>query len=84
VNKQYLWLVQQRYNIGYDTYDGFVCVAPTKEVAQQMLPSSWPEEDAKWARDTEWAPVEQVFVTLLGTAAPGMEQGIILTSFNAG
>ena len=77
-----IYLLEQFDNRSYDTYDSMVVYAESKEEARQMLPS----EFAKFDYRSSWAHCpENVIVTKIGTALPGIEvSGIILTSFNAG
>jgi hypothetical protein len=75
-----IWLVYQNERKRYDAYDSAVVCAETEDDAQRIHPSG---EDV-W-RGTAWAsdPIK-VMVKLLGEAAPGLAQGVILASFNAG
>ena len=77
-----LYLLTQHANSGWDTYDSLVVVAPDEETARTILPdfcNSWEDEYTPWA----YSP-DQVHVTFLGTASPDLNQGVILSSFNAG
>jgi hypothetical protein len=79
-----LYLISQKANNGYDTYDSAVVAAPDEETARQMNPGNG--EPMKWGEKwTSWAYApEQVTVGLLGTAVEGTKQGVICASFNAG
>lgn len=48
----YLWLISQSENNGYDTYDSAVVVAPTEEAAKRIHPSEygkgWSDETGSW------------------------------------
>lgn len=77
-----IYLLEQNDNCGYDTYDSMVVYAESKDAARQMLPAEY----AKFDYGSSWAHCpENVIVTKIGTALPGIEvSGIIITSFNAG
>lgn len=83
-----LYAISQDQNTGYDVYDSAVVAAATEEDARRQHPDGtvWGVDPGKWA-DTysSWCsdPV-YVRVTLIGTAAPGIAAGVIVSSFNAG
>lgn len=68
---------------GYDTYDSMVVAAETEEEARQIHPyaNGWDNSfgSSVWARRPDLVNVQ-----LIGVAAPGIEAGIVLSSFNAG
>ncbi len=78
-----LYLLTQRENNNYDTYDSCVVVALTKEDAQQISPSWGGWEETYYS---SWADKpEQVEVKYLGKASSNLEAGdIVCASFNAG
>ena len=84
--KRHIYLVSQDENYDYDTFDSFVVVANSEVRARYTHPSSG--EVGCWNGQTEaydtWAPVEYVTIERIGTADPGMEEGIVCSSFNAG
>jgi hypothetical protein len=70
-----LWLLEQSFNDGYDTYDSAVVSAMTEEDARNVYVASY----------STWASPEHVKATLIGTAIRGTKAGdIICASFNAG
>lgn len=92
-----LFLLEQTYNNGYDTYDSCVVVAENEEFAKQIPPSNLYQfiegdwafvyHDGTWkhARYGAWAPVAYVKATLLGDAANTLTPGtVVCASFNAG
>ena len=88
--KLYLYLISQKENNGYDTYDSAVVVAESEEEARNTLPSDW----IGWPSDpwigwrgsySAWASSpDKVSALLVGTAAKGSEKGVVCASFNAG
>ena len=88
-----LYLISQEENTDYDTFDSALVAAPNADVARQIHPEEeWGHEERAelWeeaARTvyTAWASnPSQVKVKLIGKAANGIQEGIIMTSFNAG
>lgn len=80
---------------GYDTYDSFVCVAESEEEARRTYPNgnddyTWSDARERWESTGGWsfhawdAHISTVSARLIGTAAPGVEVGVICASFNAG
>lgn len=77
-----LWLITQDENKGYDTHDSAVVVAASEEDAKQIDVGGW---DWKETRYTSWASSpDKVEARCLGDATPGLERGVVLSSFNAG
>ena len=78
-----LYLISQDANSEYDTYDSAVVRAPDAETARGMSPNNGLPMD--WSKSDEWArSIDQVNVQYLGEAIPGSEQGLVLSSYNAG
>ncbi len=93
-----LWLVSQRENTGYDTYNSMVVAAETSEEACRIDPSiffEWSETHDSWMfiyssgerkpeeRD-DWAHPSRLECKLLGEAAVDVKPGVISTDFHAG
>lgn len=77
-----LWLLSQKDNTGYDTFDSCVVAAETEEDARTIHPAEGQYKTWYWS---EWANTpDSVQVKLIGEATPGAERGVILASFNAG
>lgn len=77
-----LYLLTQDENNGYDTYDSMVVAAMDVDTAKTILPhenDSWGQSWSTWASSPN-----NVTVTYIGEAAPNIEQGVVLASFNAG
>jgi hypothetical protein len=86
-----LYKISQDSNHDYDTYDSAVVCAENEEVARNMNPGSLIDEDPPklidWLNHPEYAWCKNpdlVKVELIGSAAPGLPQGVICASFNAG
>lgn len=76
----YLYLLSQDENNGYDTYSSIVVCAENEEQARMITPCGATDiYNSAWASSPE-----NVSVSLLGVAAPGIEEGIVLASFHAG
>lgn len=77
-----IYRVTQDDNIGYDTYDSFICYAGYEEEAANMLPS----EHEEWGRDySAWCShPSKATVEFIGSNDEIKEPSIILASFNAG
>lgn len=72
--------------VGYDEFDGFVCVAPSEEAARSMYPDEpdGPGDPCAMMRpDESWPPRRKIVVTLIAEGAPGPAR-VVLSSFNAG
>ena len=76
-----IYLVEQDENIGYDTYNSFICVAIDKDNASKLNPdgSGWGNSWTAWCGSPS-----DTAVTLIGKAKHNDEERIILASFNAG
>ncbi len=85
-----LYLISQKTNQDYDTFDSAVVAAPTAEVAAQMDPaedtlSGYIDWDNPELRVDHWCDnLSDVKVRLIGKAVEGTKQGVICASFNAG
>jgi hypothetical protein len=81
-----LYLISQKINNDYDTYDSAVVCAPDESTAKNMNPesglSSFKDDDIDmWS---SWCGPEYVQVVFLGKADPATQEGVVLASFNAG
>jgi hypothetical protein len=78
-----LYKISQTLNRGYDTYDSAIVCAKDEEEARNIHPEDrdwdYPPYSSTWCNSPD-----QVTVELIGTAAPGTRQGVMLASFNAG
>lgn len=74
-----LYLITQTVNNDYDTYDSAIVCAKDATAAKQFHPGRRQWDSMTWC-DTP----DQVKVKLIGTAAPGRSEGVVLSSFNAG
>lgn len=94
-----LYLVTQNAVRGYDTYDSMVVAAEDAEQARRTFPRTyceWNEERGSFGTyhmDGSWddyhggawpTTLDKIKVELIGKAAPGVEPGVIVSSFNAG
>jgi len=77
-----LYLISQKVNNGYDTYDSAVVAAESEDAARSIHPSGsdWDGESQMYGT---WCAKENVTVRLIGTAADGVS-GVICASFRAG
>ena len=85
----YLYLIKQRVNNNYDTYDSAVVIASSEEEAKTIHPSGYRWEKEEWGTDcwgaiAEWTTPENVAVVLIGTATSGKIGDVVVASFNAG
>lgn len=96
----HLYLLTQDENIDYDTYDSCVVCAESEDEAKHIHPDEkcyvWDGKSGGWAwrnpidpdaecRVTDWATrLESIRCELIGTAADGIEKGVLCASFNAG
>ena len=72
-----LYKISQDVNNDYDTFDAVVVAASDEESARAIHP------DKTYGKDS-WVTPKKVKVELIGVAAKGTPQGVILASFNAG
>jgi len=80
-----LWLISQDENTTWDTYDSAVVAAETEDEARRIHPAGDYWNRPEYEGLNGWCKFpEQVEVKLLGEAAPDIEPGIVLASFNAG
>ena len=85
-----LFLLTQRENVGYDTYDSMVVAAENEGDAVAISPNGDIYGDAlycwnQWDCGTAWASKpDNVTCQYIGEAAPDIKAGPIITSFNAG
>jgi len=93
-----IYLVSRDEPIGYDTYDSFVCYAPTEYAARHTSPCAyytWVVDegwhfvygDGKTKKDKcdVWTDgIDFLKVQKLGVANDNTVDGLILASFNAG
>lgn len=84
--QNYIYLLTQSYVHGYDTYDSIVVCAPDVWAARLISPDHH-ELKRETSRYGAWVGldhIDKITVTYLGVADPSVEQGVILSSFNAG
>lgn len=68
-----------------DEYWGFVVVAEDEAQARRYHPNGRLDVDIWSTEAPEWpVELETLRITDLGEAAPGIERGVVLASFNAG
>lgn len=79
-----LYRISQTTNNDYDTYDSAIVCAKDETAAKAIHPGAderWPIE---W-KCGDWCDTpDQVAAELIGAAAPGLSEGVVLASFNAG
>jgi hypothetical protein len=76
-----IYLISQKENVGYDTYDEAVVCAPNEAAARLINPDGeeWGDTSSGWCSSPD-----KVTVKMIGQAAPSMEHGVVCSSFNAG
>lgn len=95
-----IYLITAKNHGGYDTYDSAVVVAESEDAARVTCPSDYyrwidgqwhfvfddGRSEPDWRRDWPNNPLDSgvIDVQLLGAAAPGLEAGVVCSSFNAG
>ena len=72
-----LWLISQRVNNAYDTYDSAVVAAKDEDEARHICPSEMISKRA-------WCEPEDVRVEYLGSTKRKFPNPVICASFNAG
>ena len=77
-----IYLISQRTNRSYDTYDSAVVTAVDEEAARNTHPSGrdWNGRSNIWG---PWCDAKDVKVELLGEALRE-DSGVLCSSFNAG
>ncbi len=77
--------------LGYDSYDSFVIVCKTEEIARNTHPSNgeykWWNNEMYDRQCNSWVKEEDVpnlTVTHVGVANENTEDGLVCSSFNAG
>lgn len=94
-----LWLISQKVNNNYDTYDSAVVAANSEEEARNTYPDNWGCSDVYWngskwlwqIKDNRvldyshgtWTTPEHVTVEFLADGYEG-PAGTVCASFNAG
>lgn len=85
-----IYLLEQDLNNDYDTYDSCVVIAENETAARKIHPwdgikcganGKWTGGEQYWVRFDE---IDQIKVTLIGTAIEGKDSGVVCASFNAG
>jgi hypothetical protein len=76
-----LYLVSQDLNDDYDTFDAVVVAADNEQDARKIHPSEleWDSYSNDWVHISD---IDKLNVELLGTAAEGVEAGVVLASYN--
>lgn len=72
-------------SMDFDRYLAFVCVAESEEAARRTHPSGdaddWGQDFGQWVKIGE---VSKLTVTLIGDASPGVERGVVMSSYREG
>lgn len=83
-----LWLLTREGDADWDTYDSAVVAAETAEDAVLIHPDgehrNWPPRDRRLSNATWAKTLTEVTAKLIGDAAPDIDRGVVLASFNAG
>ena len=85
-----IYLISQTVNRNYDTYDSAIVCAKNEDDAKLIHPDSgrtWNPEACCWGPykwDYTWTSPKEVSDMYIGMAKPGMTEGVVLASFNAG
>lgn len=81
----YIYLVEQGYRRGYDTYDSFVVICDSEDEARNTNPCRF--SDDNWSDVRSWCPRnlvdKEVKVTKIGVTHK-QDKEIVCRSFNAG
>ena len=79
-----LYLLSQKENNDYDTYDSAVVAAESENAARLIHPNGYLPVD-EWDSLGTWVQnPNHVSVKLIGTVAACVAAGVVLSSFNAG
>lgn len=79
-----LFLLTQNVNRGYDTYDSCIVCAENHEKAIQFHPNGRKFSDMGENIGYDWVKPEEVDWKIIGEASEYIDEGVILSSFNAG
>lgn len=79
-----LWLISQKVNNDYDTYDSAIVAAETEDAAKNMRPDGTEFTDAESLFFSSWCELKDVEIEYLGNAAKHIKRGVILASYRAG
>ena len=80
-----LFLISRTDNTYYDEYDSVVVASETAESAIKIDPSRYKLQDGTSITPPgQWASPEFLDVKYIGEAAPGINEGVILESYNGG
>lgn len=72
--------------VGYDEWDSCVVAAESVDHAQYIHPGGYAWGSHYWGESAAegWNEPSAIVVTRIGTAAEGVEPGVVCASFNAG
>jgi len=83
-----IYKVETIFNVSYDEYDSFVCIAVSEQEAREMHPDGPTKRNPEYKRAlstwVDFAQINSLKVTLIGVANDNQNKGIVLSSFNAG
>ena len=85
-----LYHISQDEVYGYDTFSDAVVAAPDEETAKTIHPISneinipWPKDSCHYPPYDWTNDPAKVTAKYIGEAAPGIDQGVICSSFHAG
>lgn len=77
-----LYRISQTVNNDYDTYDSAVVCAADEAAARAIHPGM--DEPCRRGRSSWCVIPDEVTAELIGTAAPGLPEGVVVASFNRG
>ena len=77
-----IYLIERTDRIGYDEYDSIIVIAKDEAEALEYQPSG--DKEFSDYSDSWTNTVDNIIVTLIGTATRGSKSGVVLASFNAG
>ena len=81
-----LFLISQKQNMNYGTYDSAVVAAPDAETARNMHPSTGNPVTSEQVNEgfSSWCDdIKNVSVIYIGEADEHIVQGVVCASFNA-